>query len=153
VPRQSDPLTRAQHRKIAGDLFNYTWSLLDQKSRSMEENDELLHAAHASRFHWGHAGTALNRSVGEWQLSRVYATLGRVEPALHHARRALEIAQRNRLGRFYIAYAYEALARASTLAGERHSRDRYLRQARGIGATVRDRDDRRMLLEDLATIL
>jgi hypothetical protein len=112
----------------------------------------MLHAAHASRFHWGHAGTPLNRSVGEWQLSRVYAALGRAEPALYHARRALEISRRNRLGRFYLAYACEAIARASAVAGERRTRDRYLRQARRIGATVRDRDDRRMLLEDLATI-
>jgi len=112
----------------------------------------MLHAAHASRYHWGHAGTPLNRSIGEWQVSRVYAVLGRTEPALYHGRRALEIARRNRLSRFHLAYAYEALARASAVAGQRRARNRYLREARRIGAAVRDRDDRRMLLEDLATI-
>jgi hypothetical protein len=56
------------------------------------------------------------------------------------------------LSRFYLAYAYEAVARAAAVAGERRTRDRYLRRAREIGAGVRDRDDRRMLLEDLATI-
>ena len=152
MPRKNDPLSRAQHRKIAGDLFNYVWSLLDKKDRGLEEDDEMLHAAHASRFHWGHAGTPLNLSVGEWQVSRVYATLGRAEPALYHARRALEIARRSGLGRFYLGYAYEALARGAAVAGERRTRDRYLRQARVIGGGVRDRDDRRMLLEDLATI-
>jgi hypothetical protein len=112
----------------------------------------MLHAAHASRYHWGHAGTALNRSVGEWQISRVYATLGRAEPALYHARRALEIARRSRLGRFYLAYGHEAMARASAVAGERRNRNRHLQEARRIGESVRDRDDRRMLTEDLATI-
>jgi len=112
----------------------------------------MLHAAHASRYHWGHAGTPLNLSVGEWQISRVYATVGRAEPALYHGRRALEIARRARLGRFYLGYAYEALARAAAVAGQRRNRGRYLREARRIGAEVRDRDDRRMLLEDLATI-
>jgi hypothetical protein len=152
VPRKIDPLSRAQHRRIAGELFNHVWSLLDKKDRGQEEDDEMLHAAHASRFHWGLAGTPLNLSVGEWQVSRVYATLGRAEPALYHARRALEIARRSRLSRFYLAYAYEAVARAAAVAGERRTRDRYLRRAREIGAGVRDRDDRRMLLEDLATI-
>ncbi|HYB77084.1 MAG TPA: hypothetical protein VEE83_00185 [Thermoplasmata archaeon] len=152
VPRKADPLTRSQHRKIGADLFNYTWSLLDRKDRTAEENDEMLHAAHASRYHWGHAGTALNRSISEWQISRVYATLKRAEPALYHARRSLEIARQNRLGRFYVAYAYEAMARASAVAGRSRTRDRYLREARKVSATVRDRDDRRMLLEDLATI-
>jgi hypothetical protein len=112
----------------------------------------MLHAAHASRFHWGQAGTPLNLSVGEWQVSRVYATLGRAEPAVYHARRALEIARRSRLSRFYLAYAYEALARASAVAGDRSSRNRYLRAARRAGTGIRARDDRRMLLEDLATI-
>ncbi|MGA7862003.1 MAG: hypothetical protein WCB19_09140 [Thermoplasmata archaeon] len=150
--RRTDPLSRGQHRKIAGDLFNYTWSLLDQTKRSAEECDEMLHAAHASRYHWGHAGTPLNLSVGEWQVSRVYSALGRAEPALYHGRRALEIARRDRLGRFYLAYAYEAMARAAAVAGQRRNRNRYLREARRVGAQVRDRDDRRMLLEDLATI-
>ena len=150
--RKADPLTRGQHRKLGSDLFNYTWSLLDQKGRSTKKNDEMLNAAHASRYHWGHAGTPLNLSIGEWQLSRVYAILGRGEPALYHGRRSLEIARRNRLGRFYLAYAYEALARAAAVAGERPARNRYVRKARRIGDDIRIRDERRMLLEDLATI-
>jgi hypothetical protein len=150
--RGADPVSRSLHRKIGSDLFNYTWSLLDRKDRSEEEIDEMLHAAHASRYHWGHAGTSLNRSIGEWQVSRVYAILGRAEPAFYHARRALEIARRNRLSRFYLAYAYEALARAAAVAGQRPARNRYLREARKIGAGVRNQDDRRMLLEDLVTI-
>ena len=150
--RKEDPLSRAQHRKVGADLFNYTWSLLDRKDRTAAEDEEMLHAAHASRYHWGRAGTPLNTSIGDWQLSRVYATLGRAEPALHHARRSLEGARRYRLGRFYLAYAYEGMARAASVAGDRRARDRYLREARRVGSRVRDRDDRRMLLEDLATI-
>ncbi len=112
----------------------------------------MLHAAHASRYHWGRVGTPRNLSIAEWQISRVYAVLGRAEPARFHAVRALETARRGGLGRFYVAYAFEALARAAASAGDRPARERYLRKARRIGATVRDRDDRRMLLEDLATI-
>jgi hypothetical protein len=152
VKRKADPLDRARHRKIGADLFNYTWSLLDRPKRTPEEDDEMVHAAHASRYHWGHAGTARNRSIAEWQISRVYAAVGRAEPALHHARRSLDIARRHRLGRFYLAYAHEAMARASSVAGDSRSRARYLREARRIGRTVRDRDDRRMLFEDLTTI-
>jgi hypothetical protein len=152
VQRKADPLSERAHRRIGTDLFNYTWSLLDRKRRTKEESEEMLHAAHASRYHWGHAGTPLNRAIGEWQISRVYATLGRSEPALFHARRSLDIARLHKLAPFYLAYGYEALARAAALAGKRRDRARYLREAERIGATVRDSDDRRMLLEDLATI-
>lgn len=149
MPRKADPLSKAQHRKIGADAFNYTWSLLDRKRRTKEEDDEMLNAAHASRYHWGHAGTALNRSIADWQISRVYAVLGRAEPALFHAQRSLEVARKARLGRFYLAYAYEALARASLVAGDRRKCARCTKEARRLGAKVRDRDDRRMLFEDL----
>jgi len=152
VPPKEDPLSRVQHRKTGAYLFNYTWALLDRKDRTREDEEEMLHAAHASRYHWGKAGTALHTSIGDWQISRVYATLGRAEPALYHARRALEVTRRHRFGRFYLAYAYEGLARAASVAGDRRTRDRCLREARRVGAQVRDRDDRRMLLEDLASI-
>ncbi len=150
--RSDDPIDRRTHRKVGAYLFNQTWSLLDKKRRTAEEDDEMLHAAHASRYHWGRAGTALQRSIGEWQISRVYADLGRSEAALHHARRSLELARRHRLAPFYVAYAYEALARAASLAGQRADRDRFVRAAQRFGSAVRDADDRRMLEEDLGTI-
>lgn len=152
MQRKGDPLDKRLHRKVGADLFNYTWSLIDQSRRSKETDDEMLHAAHASRYHWGHAGGPLNRSIGEWQISRVYAILHRAEPAFFHGRRALEIARRSHLAPFYVAYGYEALARAASLAGKRRERNQYFRAAQRIGSRVRDSDDRRMLQQDLATI-
>ncbi len=150
--RLADPLTPRQHRRIGADLFNYTWSLLELPHRTSDENDEMLHAAHASRYHWGHAGRALQRSIGEWQISRVYSVLGRAEPAFYHGRRALEIARSAHLAPFYVAYGYEALARASAVAGKPRLRDRYVRSAESTGRKIRSPDDRRMLKEDLSTV-
>ena len=65
------------HKKFAVDLFNLVWDLLDNGERTMEEDDRMLHAAHASRFHWGEIGTPLEFERGEWQISRVYAVLNR----------------------------------------------------------------------------
>lgn len=150
--RREDPLTSRQHRKIAGDLFNYTWSLLDLTRRTREENDEMMHAAHASRYHWGRVGRALQLSIGEWQISRVYSVLGRAEPAFYHARRSLDIAKRGHLAPFYVAYAYEALARAAKVAHKGRERNQFVRAARRMGGRIRSTDDRRMLMEDLASI-
>ncbi len=150
--RSEDPITRATHRTIGKDLFSYTWSLLDRPRRTREEDDEMLHAAHASRYHWGRAGSALNRSIGEWQVSRVYAVLKRSEPASYHGRRALALALRHRLAPFYVAYGYEALARAAAVGHDRAGRNANLRKATRLVPRVRDPDDRRMLEEDLGTI-
>ena len=99
-------------RKLAASLFNHVWDLMEKKNRTIEENDRMIHAAHASRYHWAN-GEPVNLARGEWQVSRVYSIQGRSEPALYHARRSLQICKDNRIGDFDLAFAYEAIARAS----------------------------------------
>jgi hypothetical protein len=38
-------------RQLGVDLFDEVWRLIE----SHENDDRMLHAAHASRFHWGEA--------------------------------------------------------------------------------------------------
>ncbi len=148
-------MTPATHRSLAVELFNHTWSLIDRPVRSAVEDDEMLHAAHASRHHWSHAAGAApaNLAVGEWQLSRVYAVLKRAEPALHHGRRALELAEQHDLGHFQLGCAHEAMARAYSLAGDRDSFDRARAQARHEQAQIADPEDATVLAGDLATLV
>ena len=61
------------HKKQAVSLFNSTWDLIDKKERSKQEEIEMIHMAHASRYHWGQIGGAVEKARGEWQISRVYA--------------------------------------------------------------------------------
>ncbi len=63
-------------RRLAADCFNKTWTLMEKADRTPEDDDEMLHCAHASRYHWGEIGTAANRARGEWQCSRMYTVLG-----------------------------------------------------------------------------
>jgi hypothetical protein len=37
-------------------LFNDTWALLQKESWTTEEDDRMIHMAHASRFHWDNVG-------------------------------------------------------------------------------------------------
>ncbi len=41
------------HEKFAKASFNKTWDLLEKKDRSPEEDNEMVHTAHSSRYHWG----------------------------------------------------------------------------------------------------
>ena len=143
---------RESHRKFAVDLFNLAWTLMETKRRTRERDLRMIHAAHASRYHWEQVGTPKNLAIGEWQVSRVYAILRRAEPALFHARACLGICRRHGLRDFPLAYAYEALARASAVAGDRRGRGRYLRLAERAGRGVREPEDRALLLEDLRTV-
>ena len=60
-----------------------------------------------------------NAARSQWQISRVNAVLGRGEAALYHAERCFELCTENAIGDWDLASAYEALARAHKLAGER----------------------------------
>jgi hypothetical protein len=140
------------HRRLAAELFNRVWSLLEQPDRDHAADDTMLHAAHASRYHWGEVGAPVNLARGEWQVSRVYAVLGRAEPALHHARRCLEICEAHGIGDFDLAFAYEALARASAVAGQDRERDQYVEVARQAGERIAEEDDRVIFFGDLATV-
>ncbi len=142
-----------EHRRFAINLFNLTWSLLDKKERTQEEDDKMVHAAHASRFHWGEIGTPLESERGEWQISRVYSVLKRSEPALYHARRCLEICKENNIKDFDIAFAYKAMARAHAVAGNTTECEKYQILAKEAADQIKKKEDKDYFLTELKTII
>ena len=144
--------TSSDHERSLGiELFNRTWALLESPGPNP---DELLHCAHASAYHWLHVGTIANRARSEWQCSRVYAVLGRFEPALHHARRCLELCESapDEMADFDLPFALEAMARAHAVAGDEDAAQEWLDRARSAGEKIVDEDDRVLLESDLATV-
>lgn len=142
----------ATHRQLAVDLFNHVWTLLELPDRTPAQDDEMLHAAHASRHHWGVVGTPENRGRGEWQCSRIYAILGRAEPALWHARRYLALCEEHGIADWDLAFAHEAIARALAVAGDREGASAEVARARELAAEIAEDEDRELVLSDLATI-
>ena len=151
VPAQTPPAT-GDERQLAVDLFNGVWRLMETEDRTPTQDDRMLHMAHASRYHWEQAGTAVNLARGEWQCSRVYAVLGRAEPARHHARRVLEICDENGIGDWDLAFAHEALARAAAVAGDQEATVRHLADARRAAEHIAEAEDRELLESDLLSI-
>jgi hypothetical protein len=149
APTEIDPTTR---RKLAADLFNHTWTLLEKPDRTPAEDDEMIHSAHASRFHWGEVGEDVNLARGEWQCSRVYAVIGRAEPALWHAHRCLAINEANGTADWDIASAYEAMARAQMTAGDLAEVAAWKAKATAALDGIADPDDREVIEGDLATL-
>ena len=112
-------LDQATRRALAAGLFNHTWTLLETHPRTPAQDDEMIHAAHASRYHWGEIADDVHLARGEWQCARVYSVLGHVEPALWHARRCVELAEADPDREDWdLPAAYEAMARALHVAGD-----------------------------------
>jgi hypothetical protein len=153
IDEKETPVT--DHRTLGVDLFNKTWTLMGKPTRTPEEDDEMIHCAHASAYHWQQVGTRANRARSEWQCSRVHAILGQSELALHHARRCHEIAAANEVGSMEdwdLAGAYEALARAHLTAGHREEAAHWARLGRETTAALADEDERKVFEADFATI-
>jgi DNA-binding transcriptional MerR regulator len=149
----SSELDAATHRQLGIDLYNSTWTFLEKPDRTALETDEMIHRAHASRWHWGKVGTDVNLARGEWLCSRVYAVLGRAEPALWHARRCVDIdeAAGDRED-WDLPAAYEAMARALLVGGDRTGAREWAAKARTALAAVPDADDREVIDQDLGSL-
>ena len=122
------------HRKIAKRCFNETWDYLDKKNRDANDDQRMLHSAHASRYHWASVEAPKNEqmrslAVGDWQISRVYAALKQSELALHFAKSALEIMQKNNLTDI-LHTGFEGMARAYAIANDNKSAGAYVGKAR-----------------------
>jgi DNA-binding transcriptional MerR regulator len=146
-----DPETE---RQLGVDLFNKTWTLMEKSDRTRDEDDEMIHCAHASAYHWLQVGTPANRSRSEWQCSRVHAILGQTEQAIHHARRCHELveAHPDEMKDWDLPAAYEALARAHLVAGDLDEARRWATLGREATARIEDDDDRAVIEADFATI-
>lgn len=140
------------HRFFAAECFNLAWDLIDQPTRSDEENERMLLTALASLWHWSQRPDATPRelSIGHWQVSRVYSLLGQAANAEEFGNRSLRHSAD--LAPFYLGYAYEALARAARLAGDKARVAQHLSEARQYAARVTDEGERAALEKDLATI-
>jgi len=152
-PSRLPDLDRETERRLAAGLYDEAWRFMEIAKRRPEQDDEMLHAAHASRYHWGNVGQSVNLARGEWLCSRVYAVLGRPEPAVWHAHRCLELLTEFGSGESWdMAAAYEALARAHSVAGNKAETRTWLAMANEALKAIPDPDDRRPIEADLATI-
>jgi hypothetical protein len=151
-PATSVQLDPAMVRALAVALFNRAWALLGTTDRSPVQIDEMIHAAHASRYHWAIVGEPANLARGEWQCSRVYAVLGRGEPALWHARRCIAIVESAGIGDWDLAAACEAMARASAVAGDDEAARAWAERSRVACAAIAEDEDRRIVEADIATL-
>jgi hypothetical protein len=144
--------TQAAHRVFSVQCFNKTWELIEKPNRTREDEDEMLRLTLASHWHWTQRKdyTPVKGSIGYWQISRVFALLGQPDNARRFAQRSLDAIAGT--DPFFTGYAYEALARAESIAGNTARAQDALERARKLAEEVKDPEDRQLLVADLATI-
>lgn len=156
VPTPPPPpeLTPELHRALGAGLYNRCWDLMEVEDRTQDQDDELIATAHASAYHWRQVGHTANQSRGHWMCSRVYAVLGRGEPAVYHARRCVEIVEGGGEGfeDWDAPGAYEAMARALAVAGDLRGAAEWKARAKAGADAIAGAEDRSVIEGDLATL-
>jgi tetratricopeptide (TPR) repeat protein len=148
---QPERYTEAEAQRFFAIQFNgKTWDLLDKPDRTREEDELMIHSAHASCRHWLEVGTGLHHQRGEWLIARVYSVLGLADAALRHASRCLELTETysDLMADFDQAYAYEGLARANAVAGKREEALKYVALAEEAGENIAGEQDRKIFMDD-----
>ncbi len=140
------------HQHFAATCFNKTWEYLDMTERTADDDLQMIHLAHASRWHWGQIGEPLQWARGEWQISRVYSSANKPEPSLFHANKSLRYCTEHNLGAFDTAFAYEAVARAYYIAGNMEKAQEFVKLAKKHAEKIEKEDDKNYLLGDLESI-
>lgn len=142
----------AAHKHFSAQCFNMAWGLIDKIDRAAEEDEQMICLSLASLWHWTQRDdcTERNMSIGYWQVSRVYALVGQADAARKYGLLSLECSTEKEP--FYMGYAYEALARAESVAGDRKKMEEHLGKARGLAENVSEVESRKILLADLDSI-
>jgi hypothetical protein len=137
------------HRTFAPRAFNQTWSLLDIEDPTREEEEVMLAATFAQRYHWYEVGSARQRAIADWQVSRVASVLGYAELALRFGERSLAICLDNDLDAFVTGFAHEAIARAAAEVDDVDTFTQHLETAKEKLLEIDDAEDRDVLEADL----
>lgn len=137
------------HRTFAPLAFNHTWSLLEMEEPTREEEEAMLTATFAQRYHWYEVGTPRQRAIADWQVSRVAAVLGYADLSRRFGERSLAICLDNDLDAFVTGFAHEAIARAAAEVDDIDTFTEHLELAKENLLEIEDAEDRDVLEADL----
>ena len=132
-------------RKFAAQANNRAWRLSESATRSPEEDEEMLQAAHTSMYFWKIVGSAGNRAHAAQLLAHVYALLRLPNPALHYFAQAEPFFLNRDCEAWEKACAYAVKASVAAAAGHTELHAASYREAARLIAALPDPEDREIL--------
>jgi predicted metal-dependent phosphoesterase TrpH len=145
----SDPAsveeTAAWQKRLASQANNRAWDLAESTSRSPEEDEEMLQAAHAAMYFWKIVGNPSNRAHAAQLLAHVYALLKLPNPAKHYLKQSQPFFLEQESAPWERAFAHAIAANVAAAAGEREPHSRHYEEAKRLVAALADPEDRAIL--------
>ncbi len=133
------------HRWFAIETNNAVWDYLEADSHSASETSAVIHKAHASCYHWLHAGNEANHARAEYLLANLYACAGLGEAGKRHARVSIGLTEKfpGLVKDWDVAFALDALARSAAVSNDEDAMA-LCTAAREAGDKIADPQDKKV---------
>lgn len=127
---------------------NQAWDFVQAASRSPDEVERMIHAAHASCHHWLQVGEPVHHLRALCLLATAYAVANLGEASARHAERALELLDQpqTKPTPFDRALAHGCAATALGLLGDQSRSQAEVLLARRASELIKAPEDRQLLL-------
>jgi len=142
----------AWRRKLASAANNRAWTLSEQVTRTPDEDQEMLDAAHASHYLWRTIGNAKHFAMGHLLLGQVHALLGHASDALMHAKLAFGPLTGPDSEAWEVAISNAVMAHAAHCAGDVGLHASHYATAAQLTAALPDPQDQEIILATLRVV-
>lgn len=137
--------TALWQRRLASQANNRAWTLAEASSRTPEEDEDMLQAAHAAMYFWKIVGNAKNQAHAAQLLAHVYALLGLGGPAKHYLAKSSPILLGEGAEPWQRAFAHAVAANVAAVTGDSGAHLTHYAEAERLMATLPGAEDRELL--------
>lgn len=137
--------TATWQRRLASQANNRAWSLAEQATRSADEDEEMLQAAHAAMYFWRIVGNEHNKAHAAQLLAHAYATLKLPNPASHYLAKSAPILLSDNVEPWERALAHAVAANVAAARGDAALHAEHHATAVAQVAALPDPEDRAIL--------
>jgi hypothetical protein len=144
--------TAAWTRRLASQANNRGWALSEKLSRTQEEDEDMLHAAHAAMHLWKQAGQPGQIAHAALLLAHTYALQRLGQPAAHHLAQATPWLFAEGRDAWEVALAHAVAANVAAANQDAVQHQAHHGQAVGLIDALPDPEDRNILRATLAVV-
>lgn len=130
---------------MASQASNRAWTLAEAESRTPEEDDDMLQAAHAAMHVWKFVGNDNNRAHAAQLVAHVYALLGLPGPAAHYLAKSQPVFFADGAEAWETAFAHAVAANVTPAAKDAAAHREHYARAIDLVAALPDPEDRNIL--------
>jgi hypothetical protein len=132
-------------RRLASQANNRAWTLAEAASRTPEEDEEMLQAAHAAMYFWKIVGNDHNCAHAAQLLAHVYALLGLAGPAAHYLARSEPVFLSGNAEASEVAFAHAIAANVAAAKKDAAAHRLHYDKAFELLASLPGPEDRKLL--------